>query len=559
PGRLSFSRRGSLGRLRAGFTTGMKLTAILACPSAVAMAGYITFSEEGWARGAPLRYIMFLALVAGAGLAVSVSVAVHAWLDAPPERATGASPLGLLRQDRASSVAGALTAGVAFGLTVSPLTELTKAAASMGTRYIANTRYGLPAGAFEQLPTMNEVYPSPGLSSFPDLMNSILLFLIYAAGFALLILLTRAWPRFLLLRLFLAARGKLPWRILQFLADVRDRQLLRQSAGAYQFRHIRLQERLAGRSLAQDRAPRSPQSIMRRRIRGAVAITATLLACTLTVRYALPEDPSHVMMKASDAQKMVFAPGRQHLVTLDHEGTLHRWNTRTGEEETSVRVPRRFMVGNRLPVVTAWKDGLVVLPPFPTNGNNALLYPWDGTPSHPARLPPHFPSRLPPSDVAPLYGHVRIVVSPGGRYLLIPRKTLDKEQQNELRDTVTGKSTTITLRDADPGQTLLSANGKLVAYQRRRTANDWVVADTQKKQAAFSCTIRPGHDVGAGAINAAGTRIAAASQSTILIYDNQCHLMRTIATSWSVSNVALNDAGTELAATSGSSTLLYWI
>ncbi len=562
PGRLSFSRRGSLERLRTGFATGMKLTTILACPVAVAMAGYITFSEEGWARGAPLRYILFLALVAGVGLAVSVSVAVHAWLDAPPERATGASPLGLLRQDRASSVTGALTAGIAFGLTVSPAVALTKAAASMGARYVTHTPFGLPAGVFEQLPTMNDAYPSLVLiRAAPDLAGRVLYLLMYAAGFALLILLTRAWPRFLLLRLFLAARGKLPWRLLRFLADVRDRQLLRQSAGAYQFRHIRLQERLAGRSLAQDRSPRSPQSIARRRIRGTVAITVTLLACTLTVRYAMPEDPSQVMMKVSHVPKMVFAPDTQYLVTLDHKGTLHRWNTRTGEEETSgpVRVPRRFMVGNRLPVVTARKDGLVVLPPFPTSGDNALLVPWDGARSRPARLPPHFPSRLPSSDVVPLYGHVRIVVSPGGRYLLIPRKTLDKEQQNELRDTLTGKTTTITLRDDDPGQTLLSANGKLVAYKRRHTANDWMVAETQKKRTAFSCTMRPGDDVGAGAINAAGTRIAAASQSSILIYDSQCHLMRTIETPWSISNVALNDAGTELAASGGSHTLLYRI
>ena len=62
---------------------------------------------------------------------------------------------------------------------------------------------------------------------------------------ALLVLLTRAWPRFVVARAMLAARGHLPWRLLTFLADARKRELLRQSGGMYQFRHIRLQERLA--------------------------------------------------------------------------------------------------------------------------------------------------------------------------------------------------------------------------------------------------------------------------------------------------------------------------
>ncbi|MEK2473859.1 NACHT domain-containing protein [Streptomyces noursei] len=563
PGRLSFTRRGSLGRLRTGFTAGMKLSAILACPVVVTVTGQIAFSAEGWISSERLRYIMFLAAVVGVGLAVCLTVAVHAWLDAPPERSTGAGPLGLLRQDRASSVVGALAAGVALGLAVTPLLALAQAAVSMAVLYVTHTSFGLPAGAFEQLPTMNDAYPSTLVGHPRDLSDSAEIFLMYAASIAVLTVLTRAWLRFLLLRLFLAVRGKLPWRLMRFLADMRERQLLRQSAGAYQFRHIRLQERLASRSLAQDRAPRTPQSIARRRIRAAVALTATLLACGLTVRYALPDDPSEVVVTNNrDVQEMAFAPDMQHIVTMDHKGTLQSWNPRTGKEETSgsAQVPPRFMPDHRPPAVTAQKDGLLVIPHFPISGRSALLFPWDGAPSRLATLPLHFPSRL-PSDALSLDGHyVPVTVSQGGRYLLIPRKALGNEQRNELRDTRTGKTTIVTLRAGDRGRTLLSADGERIVYHRP-DARDWVIADTRKASDASSCSIpaRHGFDGGVGAINAAGTRIATVTQGTIRIYDNLCHLMRAIETPWFIFNLALNDAGTELAASTNNATVLYRI
>jgi hypothetical protein len=45
---------------------------------------------------------------------------------------------------------------------------------------------------------------------------------------------------------WLAVRGKLPWRLAAFLSEAHDLQILRQRGGAYQFRHARLQDYLAG-------------------------------------------------------------------------------------------------------------------------------------------------------------------------------------------------------------------------------------------------------------------------------------------------------------------------
>ncbi|MFJ5730948.1 hypothetical protein [Streptomyces paradoxus] len=109
---------------------------------------------------------------------------------------------------------------------------------------------------------------------------------------ALLVLLTKAWPRFLLTRLVLAAQRRLPWRLMGFLADARRRQLLRQSGGTYQFRHVRLQERLASRSLAEDREPPDPSVVTRRRRRLTVTVAVVIVALCLILSKALPIDTS---------------------------------------------------------------------------------------------------------------------------------------------------------------------------------------------------------------------------------------------------------------------------
>jgi hypothetical protein len=54
-----------------------------------------------------------------------------------------------------------------------------------------------------------------------------------------------AWGRFTVARIWLAARGRLPWRLMAFLRDAHQRGVLRQTGGHYQFRHIELRDRLA--------------------------------------------------------------------------------------------------------------------------------------------------------------------------------------------------------------------------------------------------------------------------------------------------------------------------
>ena len=69
--------------------------------------------------------------------------------------------------------------------------------------------------------------------------------LIVALG--LLSITLSAWMRLQVARAYLATAGRLPWRLVSFLEDAHARGVLRQACAAYQFRHVRLQERLACR------------------------------------------------------------------------------------------------------------------------------------------------------------------------------------------------------------------------------------------------------------------------------------------------------------------------
>ena len=70
---------------------------------------------------------------------------------------------------------------------------------------------------------------------------------VLAVALGLLSITLSAWTRLQVARAYLATAGRLPWRLVSFLEDAHARGVLRQAGAAYQFRHVRLQERLAAR------------------------------------------------------------------------------------------------------------------------------------------------------------------------------------------------------------------------------------------------------------------------------------------------------------------------
>ncbi|MFB9557031.1 NACHT domain-containing protein [Streptomyces roseoviridis] len=86
-----------------------------------------------------------------------------------------------------------------------------------------------------------------------------LIWAVAAAGslvsLALLGVAASAWWAFTATRVALATTGRLPWALGAFLEDAHDRGVLRQAGGVYEFRHARLQERLAGRPATEPAEP----------------------------------------------------------------------------------------------------------------------------------------------------------------------------------------------------------------------------------------------------------------------------------------------------------------
>jgi NACHT domain len=77
---------------------------------------------------------------------------------------------------------------------------------------------------------------------------SLMMGLVSFLAVGIVITMTRgAWASWGLTRIWLAIRGRLPWRLTAFLADAHERGVLRQAGAVYQFRHAELQQRLGSR------------------------------------------------------------------------------------------------------------------------------------------------------------------------------------------------------------------------------------------------------------------------------------------------------------------------
>ncbi|MFI1676447.1 NACHT domain-containing protein [Streptomyces sp. NPDC020607] len=66
-----------------------------------------------------------------------------------------------------------------------------------------------------------------------------------------------AWGQLAVARVWLALTGRLPWRIMTFLDEAHRRGVLRQSGAHYEFRHLRMQQRLASGAEASQEDPRA--------------------------------------------------------------------------------------------------------------------------------------------------------------------------------------------------------------------------------------------------------------------------------------------------------------
>jgi hypothetical protein len=159
------------------------------------------------------------------GLSAGVAMAVMAWLEEPIKPQTSVSCIDLLRQNRANVVSHLLVWALVIGLI-----------AGLGATFTESPVRSLQIGL---------VFGVEGA---------------FGAGLGYGLCLT-AWGQWVALaRIWLPLTGRLPWRLVAFLEDACERDVLRRSGAVYQFRHVRLQDHLRNHGKEAPEPPRRQPS-----------------------------------------------------------------------------------------------------------------------------------------------------------------------------------------------------------------------------------------------------------------------------------------------------------
>ncbi|VVJ22207.1 Uncharacterised protein [Amycolatopsis camponoti] len=219
-----------------------------------------------FAIGAVVGVLLGLGWSLATGLVVVLAVvfgcvfAVHVWLAKPVDASRVSSPATILRNERTGAIALSVSFLVSLGLfdgMAFAFTANTRFLPVLDGRYdvalgIAGGVAGAAFGWFMARGVAAVCYGLAGVIAggqvFPPAPNSLLPIVVgvcFGGGIGLAVLVTRAWGNYFVHHVWLAATGRLPWRLMHFLDDAHRRGVLRQAGGVYQFRHARVQERLA--------------------------------------------------------------------------------------------------------------------------------------------------------------------------------------------------------------------------------------------------------------------------------------------------------------------------
>lgn len=198
--------------------------------------------------------IAVLALVFGLG------VGAYAWLDRPVDVARVSSPHSVLRSDRLAGLLFAGTLGGSLGLFYGMAYAYTKSEQLFlifdGTFDIALAlasglaggvlgrflfgRWGSVAYGVACVAVGGQVFAVDHSSTTPWIVGTL-----FGLGVGAAVFSSRSWGSFVSARLWLSLRGRAPLRLMRFLDDAHRCGVLRQVGAVYQFRHARLQDRLA--------------------------------------------------------------------------------------------------------------------------------------------------------------------------------------------------------------------------------------------------------------------------------------------------------------------------
>ncbi|WP_371675948.1 trypsin-like peptidase domain-containing protein [Streptomyces sp. NBC_01276] len=202
-GRTGRGRTGVLPRFGLGLVCGVLAALVLLFLDRVVVESLgLGDGLDGGLAGA-------LVFVPGLGLGVGSVFGLMAWLEVPVDIGSGVSSSELLAQDRRNVVVHLLVWAFVFGT-----------GAGCANAFTGGPVWGLLLGlAF-------------GIEAA------------FAGGLAYGLAFT-AWGQWVALaRIWLPLTGQLPWRLVAFLDDACERDVLRQAGAVYQFRHAQLQDHL---------------------------------------------------------------------------------------------------------------------------------------------------------------------------------------------------------------------------------------------------------------------------------------------------------------------------
>ncbi|MFE2245935.1 trypsin-like peptidase domain-containing protein [Streptomyces lavendulae] len=202
-GRTGRGRTGVLARFGLGLVCGVLAALVFL------FLDRVVVESLGLGDGLDGGLVGGLVFVPGLGLGVGTVFGLMAWLEVPVDIRSGVSSSELLGQDRRNVVFHLLVWALVFGTGAGCANAL---AAGPGWGLLVGLAFGIEAA--------------------------------FAGGLAYGLAFT-AWGQWVALaRIWLPLTGQLPWRLVAFLDDACERDVLRQAGAVYQFRHAQLQDHL---------------------------------------------------------------------------------------------------------------------------------------------------------------------------------------------------------------------------------------------------------------------------------------------------------------------------
>ncbi|GAA1452259.1 hypothetical protein GCM10009602_53760 [Nocardiopsis tropica] len=257
---------------------------------------------------------------------IGIPMGIVRWLAAPVEERKASSPASVLRSDRTALLTAALSSGALTALGFLAFTideDRRNADLTIDDRRNADLTiedWGITDLTLADWVTSGVV----GLA--------IMAVVLVGSG--------SAWFSYTVARLWLACRGRLPWRLMRFLRTAHEKGVLRQVGPAYQLRHELLRTHLAEQWPSKRRPPpargviprwldirRRSGSQGRRWLHGAVTLaTVVLLMGTTSV---LHFDGYMVLPIGAFVHAVAFSHDGTTLATGNDDGTLQLWDTTT--------------------------------------------------------------------------------------------------------------------------------------------------------------------------------------------------------------------------------------